>query len=222
MQTGLIKILIADDHELLRTGCRRILGDLSGIEVIGEAVNGFDLLNQMEVNIPDIVLTDIKMPLMDGIQATGIITKKHPQVSVIALSYFDYEYYIMEMLDAGAKGYLVKAATKAELVAAIRTVYNGENYFCCHTREKLASMKEGGFFDPRQNKPAIHLTPREKEVLQLVCMEKSNIEISTLLNISVRTVEGFRTSLFAKTNASTIAGLTVFAINYGIYDPGRK
>jgi DNA-binding NarL/FixJ family response regulator len=194
------------------------LDDIPGIEVIGEAVNGADLLEQVKHNTPDIILMDISMPVMNGIEATRVITKDYPLVAVIALSAFNNEYHISEMIRAGAKGFLLKVVTKADLSEAIITVYNNGNFYCASTLKKMEQPVTSRPFYPG-NKAALHLTLREKEVLYLICLEKSNSEIADLLEISVRTVEGFRTSLFAKTKAVNIAGLVLFAINHGIYRP---
>ena len=135
-----IRVIIADDHEIFREGLQGLIKKQPDMELVGEAENGKLLLQITGELLPDVVLTDIKMPLVDGIQATQIISEKFPQVSVIALSMFDDENLIVDMLEAGAKGYLIKNAHKHEIIAAIKTVYNQEYYFCNHSTMKLAKL----------------------------------------------------------------------------------
>lgn len=212
-----IRVVIADDHEVFRDGFNSMLSRQKDIELVGEAENGKDLLLIVEAEHPDVVVTDIKMPGMDGIEATRILAKKFPSAQVIALSMFDDDDLIVDMLEAGASGYLLKNAHKSEIVEAIKTVHNHIPYYCAHTTNKLAQLIALSKFDPQKKKILPHFTPKETEVILLVCEGYSNKEIAIKMDISVRTVEGHRENINEKMEVNNTAGVVVFAIRYGIY-----
>jgi len=222
IQTAAITVFIADDFEPFRNIFRTMLENLPGIRVIGMAQNGTELLSQIQFNTPDVILCDVRMPGMDGFQATALITKNYPQISVIAFSTQNDDYAIMQMLAAGAKGFILKDTSPGELAQAIKSVYKNESYFCKNTHERLSNLIKAGIYNPQTHEFCIKLTEREKQVLRLICMEMSNSEISDKLSISIRTVEKFRSKMLIKTGASNLAGLVVFAIKYGIYNPELK
>ncbi len=217
-QSTPIEIFIADDHELVRQGFRLLLEREPGIQVIGEAINGADLVEQMQYHTPDIILVDIQMPVMDGAEATKIITKKYPGIRIITLSLYNNEYNIIKMVLAGAQGHLSKAASPKEMVEAIKTVYNHGMYYDKAADKKLSAMISNKFFDRRHKQFTANLTERETEVLRLICMQKTNREISSILTLSIRTIEDFRTKLLVKTGSGNAVGLVLFALRYGIYD----
>jgi DNA-binding NarL/FixJ family response regulator len=212
-----IRVVIADDHELLRSGFHVLLRKQTEIEIVGEAENGSDLLEKIKEKQPDVVITDIQMPGMDGIAATRQITSLYPQIGVIALTMFNEDNLIIDMLEAGAKGYLLKNTNKAELIDAVKAIYNGGTYFCTSTSGKLAKLIGRSKFDPYRNSPKLKLSEREIEIMQLICQELQNKEIAERLNISVRTVEGIREKLLEKINAKNIAGVAIYAIKHGYY-----
>lgn len=214
-----IKVVIADDHEIYRDGFRSLLQNNDEIELVAEAGNGVSLLEITKMNNPDVVLTDIKMPVMDGIEATRKLNEEFPHIPIIALTMFDEDHYIFDMLSAGARGYVLKDAHKSEILNAIKTVNKNQSYFCKATHLKIGRLIANKLFDPKNNKIMMPLSDREKQILRLVCAQKSNKEISKVLKISVRTVEGFRTILLEKTQSQNMAGLVVFAMRYGIYVP---
>jgi DNA-binding NarL/FixJ family response regulator len=218
-QPAPIEIFIVDDQELLRQGLRGLLHDEQDFKVIGEAVNGEDLLKQVENNMPDVILMDIRMPVMDGIEATRVLTKKYPGVFVLAISVFSHEYNIIKMIVAGAKGHISKGVSKGELIDAIKTVHNNSTYYDKPVSVKLTGMIVNKHFDPHQKEFTFHLTAREAEVLRYICMQKSNRDISAILDLSVRTVEDFRNKLLIKTNSDNTVGLVLFAMRYGLYNP---
>jgi DNA-binding NarL/FixJ family response regulator len=214
-----IKVIVADDYELLRIAFVNILQKQPFFEVVAEACNGEQLVQQTRQYKPDVVLVDVKMPVMDGIEATRIITAQFPCTLVLGCSLYNNEYLMAEMLGAGAKGFVLKHAHPDELVAAIKSVHNNEYYFCSYSTEKinkLVANKEYDFFT-KERKPL--LSHREKEILIHICHQKSSKDISGILNISVRTVEDFRSKLLAKTQSKTVAGLVSFAVEQGIYIP---
>ena len=158
------------------------------------------------------------MPIMDGIKATKKIKEEFPHIKVLALTMFNEDHLIVDMLEAGAKGYLLKNTTQQELMEAIKAVYNGGTHFCHSTSEKLKNMIVQSKFNPYKQQPKIQLTPREIEVMRLICQQKKNTDIADIMCISVRTVEGYREKIFEKTGSNTLAGITIFAIKNGYYE----
>lgn len=214
-----ISVIIADDHALFRAGVNEALQGDAHIRVVGEAVNGKELLEMAGRLRPNVILMDIKMPVMDGIEATKILADEYPSIAVIALTMAENKYTIHEALNAGARGYLLKDAGKDDVVSAIESVHNGHGYYCREAQEKLTRQ-----LNVRDPVPALHtadpLTDREKQVLLLICREYSTIEIARILHCGVRTIEKDRERLLEKTRRLNVAGLVVFAILSGIYDPG--
>jgi len=212
-----VRLLIADDHEIFREGLESLFAKQKDIELVGEAINGRQLLEHTERLLPDVILTDIKMPVIDGIEATRFIAEKFPQVGIIALSMFEDENLIVDMLEAGAKGYLMKNAHRHEIVAAIHAVYNQESYFCNHTTLKLAKMIGKSRFNPFKESIKPGFTEKELEMIKLICQEFSNKEIALTLHQSPRTIEGHREKILEKTKAKNAAGIVIYAIKNGIY-----
>ncbi len=210
---------MADDHEIFRDGFGVMFRRPSDIKLLADARNGQQLINLAEKFNPDVILTDIKMPGMDGIEATRIITTKMPHIKVIALSMFDDDNLIIDMLEAGAIGYLLKNAHKKEIIEAIRTVNNNDPYYCNRTSTKLARLIATSRFNP--NKPVEKITFKEKErlIIELICKEYSNKDISETLHLSIRTIEGYRLRIMEKMLAKNIAGIVVFAIRHGLFKP---
>ena len=212
-----IRIVLADDHEIFRDGFRVMLKKQTNINLIGAAENGEELLKMVEKLRPDVVVTDIKMPKLDGIAATKILTKKFPGIGVISLSMFDEENLIIDMLEAGAKGYLLKNAHKDEIIAAVEAVHNDQTYYCKHTSRKLTKMIAESSFNPNRRPVNPELSEKEINVMRLVCQEFSNKEIAAQLKLSVRTIEGYREKIQEKINARNTAGIVVYAIKNRIY-----
>ena len=213
-----IKVIIADDHDLFRDGLKITLQRQPHIKLLDEASNGAELVRIVEEHLPDIILTDIKMPLLDGIEATKLITQKFPSIGIIALSMFDEEDLIVDMLEAGAKGYLVKNCNKEEIVDAIQTVYNGHPYYCRLTNEKLRSLIARSKFNPYIKKNKIEFNSRELEIINLICKELTNKEIGEKLFLSQRTVEGIRMKIQEKMNVQSTVGLVLYAIKNKLID----
>jgi DNA-binding NarL/FixJ family response regulator len=214
----MIKVLIADDHEIFRDGFKLMLSRNKYVELIGEAENGRELVQMARELQPDVIITDIKMPIMDGIEATRKIKAELPRIGIIGLSMFDEEEQIMEMLDAGASGYLLKNADKDEVQEAIRQVYLEKTYYCKGTSKKLATLvARSRHAGPRQEK--IDFNEREISIIQLICEEYTNKEIADRLYMSVRTVEGYRQRLIERMQVKNTAGLVIYAIQHGLYRP---
>jgi DNA-binding NarL/FixJ family response regulator len=216
--TGDIRVVMADDHEIFRDGFRLTLSKANDIYLVGEAADGKELLKQVEQQQPNVVITDIKMPRMDGIEATRQIVARWPNIGVIGLSMFDDEDLIIEMLEAGAKGYLLKNADKTEVIEAIKTVYHEEPYYCRHTSGKLAMMIAKSKYNPHHKKPRVEFSEKEVEIIQLICRELTNKEIGERLFLSVRTVEGYRLRILEKMGVKNSVGLVVYAMQHGLFD----
>jgi two-component system nitrate/nitrite response regulator NarL len=188
-----VKIILVDDHKLFLNGLESILKNELGIDVIGIATNGLELLELMERHSPQIILTDIRMPIMDGIAITKLFQKKYPRTSIIALSMFDQEDDVVEMLDAGAKGYVIKNAEKEELVEAIHTVSKGSHYFS----PKFKGIHEKWTAMERQTKD-LKLTRRERQILALLTRGKTSQQMAQELNLSRFTIDTHRKNIHKK------------------------
>jgi DNA-binding NarL/FixJ family response regulator len=213
----IIRLLIADDHEMLREGFHMILKDNKQIKIVGEASNGLELIELAEKLKPDVIITDIKMPKMDGIEATRMLTEKYPQIAVIAFTVFQDESSIIAMLEAGAQGYLIKNSSKEELLEAVNAVFQQKSYYCRDTTTKLAHHIAKSKFNLRMKARQQVFNKREKDIIRLICEEYSNKEIATDLSVSIRTVEGYREKIQEKMQVKNTAGIVVYAIRVGFY-----
>jgi DNA-binding NarL/FixJ family response regulator len=203
-----IRIIIADDHQLFRNGLKILLNAFPEIEVIGEASNGLEFLKILKNTTADIALMDINMPEMDGIDATREGLKINHEIRIIALSMYGEEEYYYKMVDAGAKGFLLKDSDISEVKEAILTIYKGGSYF---SQELLYHVIQKIKHREHENK-ASNLSKREKEILLNICEGYSNQEIADTLFISKRTVDKHRANLLGKTNSKNTASLILFAI----------
>lgn len=213
-----IKIILTDDHALFRNGLRLMLGGYEGMEIIGEAPNGVELINLLENSDEvDIILLDISMPEMDGIEAAAIIAERFPAVQILTLSMFGEEDYYFKMVSLGVKGFMLKNSSIDEVVLAIKTVADGGSYF---SSELLSSLVDSLQYS--QNSTIIDeeesLSTREKEILFQICKGLNNQEIGEILFISKRTVDKHRANILAKTNCKNTANLVVYAIKNGLVE----
>lgn len=209
-----IRLVIADDHEIFRDGLALMLSKQQNIQLIGQAENGKQLLTLVRELQPDVVMTDVKMPVMDGIEATRSLLAENPYLQIIALSMFDEENLIVDMLEAGAKGYLLKNADKQEILDAIHSVYQGKPYYCHHTTSRLASMISKSRFNPYKKKDPLVFTDREKEIIRLICQQLTAQEIADKVFLSKRTVEGHRTRILEKMSVKNTAGVVIYALRH--------
>lgn len=216
-----IKIIIADDHEIFRDGLILMFSKHPEIIILGEAANGKELINLANTLLPDVILTDIKMPVIDGIEATKKIIASNPGIGIIGLSMFDEDDLIIDMLEAGAKGYLLKNSDKTEILEAIHTVYNHNNFYCRNTSSKLISMIAASKYNPYTKKEKVIFSDREKDIINLICKEFTNKEIGEKLFLSPRTVEGHRVNIMEKMEVKNTVGLVVYAIRNNIYQPEK-
>ncbi|HBF87406.1 MAG TPA: DNA-binding response regulator [Bacteroidales bacterium] len=204
-----IEIIIVDDHEIFRNGLKMVLGKLKYAKIVAEASNGKEFLALLDNHSADIVLMDIEMPLMNGIEATEAALKLYPNLKIIALTMFNDDEYIQSMIDSGVKGFLIKNINKETLDKAILTVYNGGNYY---SEELFDFFTKQISKENKSKKSEIKFTRREKEILQLICEGLSNKEIADILFVSERTVVGHKTNLLAKTDTKNALALMSFAI----------
>ncbi|HEV3250802.1 MAG TPA: response regulator transcription factor [Puia sp.] len=207
-----IRLVIADDHEIFRDGLALMLSKQENLSLVGQAGDGKELIAIVEEMHPDLVITDIKMPHLDGIETTRLLLQKNPHLKIIALSMFDEDNLIVEMLEAGAKGYLLKNADKKEILEAISTVFEDNIFYCKHTSAKLATMIVKSRFDAHKKNRDIIFSNREKEIIGLICRQFTAQQIGDQLYLSKRTVEGYRIKIMEKMEAKNTAGVVIFAL----------
>ncbi|MBL0883791.1 MAG: response regulator transcription factor [Chitinophagaceae bacterium] len=215
MEKAKIKIMIADDHIIFRKGLKKILETVSRLSIIGEAENGLDLLSRASRMQPDVILMDVSMPIMDGVMATKELSKRYGNPRIIALSVFGQESHIMEMLEAGAIGYVMKSAGRKEIVEAIESVYGHRPYFCTESSRQITDLIEK--YQSGYRNHLVVFTEREKDIIQLICKGCTSKEVAANLFISQRTVEGHRTRIMQKMRVKSIAGLVAYACEKGLY-----
>lgn len=207
-----ISILIADDHQLFIDGIRSILKNVLNVEVIGEANNGLEVIKLLENGLdPDILISDIRMPILDGVGLTKIISKDYPKIKVLALSMFDQAVDVTEMLEVGAKGYVTKNVGKDELEAAINTLMKNEFYFSKNLPE---SIKD--WFTQEKIEINTELTKRETEILQLIVKGRTSIQMAKQLKLSKFTIDTHRKNIHKKLGIKSNTGLVNYALKQGI------
>ena len=214
-----IKVLIADDHTLVRQGLRMMLAGQTDIEVVGEASNGREAVQGARELDPDVVVLDLSMPILNGLEATRQIVKDNPRIGVLVLTMHHNEEYVFQVLKSGAKGYIIKESGIDEMVRAVRAVYRHENYLDRRISKDVIEeyIKRAGHTDAA-GFPKDILTPREREVLKLIAEGKSNKEIAQILELSVKTVDVHRTNLMKKLDIHDVATLVKFAIKKGLIE----
>lgn len=213
-----LKLVIADDHQIVRDGIKSLLQNESNMEIAGEAENGEEAIALVEKRSPDLIIMDINMPVLDGIEATRIISEKYPKTRVLVLTMTSEQQHIRKMIEAGAGGYILKNSGREELVSAINTIVGGQNYFSNEVKDAIMQnmVQKKSHNDKIAGEP-IPLTRREKDVLNLIVKEFTNYEIAEKLFISVRTVDAHRRNLLEKTGARNTAGLVKFAIENKLF-----
>lgn len=213
MQNKKTRILLADDHSIVRQGFRMILSAQPDMEVIGEASNGREAVEQSAALQPDVIVMDVSMPELNGIEATRRIAETTPRARVLALSMHRDSVYVREILRAGARGYLLKDAQESDFLAAVRAIAKGDGYLSPAVSDAVLSDYRKHVTDPIDL-----LTSREREVLQMIAEGKTNKEIASILNLSVYTVEAHRGRIMEKLNLHSTGELVRFAIRNGLID----
>lgn len=211
-----ITYVIADDHKIFRQGLKLTLGAEEQLMCIGEAGNGIELLSLLESRVPDVILLDLKMPGMDGLEALKVLRATYPGTKVLMLTMHDDEQFIVLLMEAGANGYLLKNAEPEEISHAISIVVSQEYYFSDLVSTALLKRVVHTSRAPLRQHQPVKLTDREAEVLKLICEECTASEIADRICLSVRTVEGIRSALIEKTGVRNIAGLVIYAIRNGM------
>jgi len=211
-----ITVILADDHAVVRDGLRLLLDAQPDIDVVGDAADGRDVLIKIQQLHPDIVLLDIAMPELNGIEAAYKIIDLSPETSIIILSMHATTEHIFRALNAGARGYLLKESAGAEVVQAVRTIFNGQRYFSQKISDRLVDDYLLQRSTMQVDSPLTRLTPREREILQLVVEGKSSAEIAEILTLSQKTVETYRSRLMQKLGLTDLPALVKFAIQHGL------
>ncbi|MFL5729044.1 MAG: response regulator [Cytophagaceae bacterium] len=212
----MVKIVLADDHGIVRDGIKSTLRDEKSFKIIGEASNGLEAIERVKTLSPDVIIIDINMPEMNGIEATAIISKKYPDTKSLVLSMHDNEDYILKSIESGAAGYLLKDTSKEEFVKAINAVAKGEKYFSTSISNILATgylhrIKMGETKTTEEDSES-GLTRREKGILKLIVQGRSNREIADSLSISIRTIEVHRSNMMKKLKVKNAVELVKFAM----------
>ena len=217
-----IRVLLADDHTLIRSGIVTLLQSSKDIQIVGEAADGDEAIRKTGELLPDVVVIDLSMPKLSGIEATKILKRKYPDTHVLVLTMHENEEYVFQILKSGASGYVLKSAGKEELSAAIRAASKGEKFFSPRISQLMAEgyvrrvdHESGG--ERQQNVP---LTRREREVLSLVVRGLTNQQIADQLYISPRTVDTHRTNIMQKLDIHDVANLVRYAMDHGITSEG--
>jgi len=207
-----IRVLIVDDHTLVRDGIRALLALVSDIEVVGEAANGKEALEKVQELLPDVVLMDLSMPIMGGLEATRRIRREFPKTRVLALTQYDDSEYVIPVIEAGARGFVTKMMAFSELASAIQAAYNGESYLSPSAAAALIEECQQKVSTDGDKDPYQQLTDREREVLKLIAEGHTAREIADMLVVSPKTVEWYKTSMMNKLNIHNKTDLIKFAI----------
>lgn len=213
----MIKILLVDDHELVRLGIKRILQDVSGLKVVGETSTGEEAVRLSKELIPDVVLMDVQMPGIGGLEATRKMVRHNPDIKVLALTIYGDEPYPSRLLQAGAVGYMTKGCAADEMIRAIRTVHSGQRYISSDIAQQLALKR----FTKAEDSPLDILSERELQIMLMITSGQKVQEISTKLCLSPKTVNSYRYRVFEKLSINSDVELTLLAIRLGLLE-GHK
>jgi len=211
-----IKVLVVDDHTIVRDGICAMLALVGDIEVVGEAENGSEALNMVKELEPDVVLMDIAMPIMGGLEATRRIRREFPRTKVLVLTQYDDKEYVFPVIKAGASGFISKVAASSELASGIRSVYRGDSFLSPQVAKLLVEDYQYGVSGQVMHDPYEQLTDRERDVLKLLAEGHTTQEIADQLVISPKTVEGHKTNLMGKLGIHTRVDLVKYALRKGI------
>ncbi len=211
-----VKMLLADDHEIVRDGLKTLIGSQHGLDIVAEAENGIQALKACGEHEIDLIIMDVNMPEMDGIEATKMIKEKYPDVKILALTMSDNDVHIRKMIEAGASGYILKNAGREELKKAVQSLMEGKHYFSDSATQSVMMELVRSKGKSKGVGPA-DITDREVEVLELIVKEHTNQEIAEKLFISVRTVDAHRRNLLQKTGARNTAGLVRYALENHLF-----
>jgi DNA-binding NarL/FixJ family response regulator len=209
--------VIADDHELYLDGLKGFFSGNDVYEIVGEAYNGEELVSKVSHLKPHVVLTDLRMPLLSGAKAIRKMVQQQPNLKCILLTSYENDFSIIEALEAGAKGYITKSMPKQDLFTALDRVCRGYPYYCLTTSTKLVRLVGKSHFNPYEGTARIAFSILEKKIINLICEEKDNREISEALFTGIRTIENIRSRIYRKMEVKTPAGIAIYAIKNGLY-----
>lgn len=211
-----IRIILVEDHSIVREGLRVLLENEPMVSVVGEASNGQEVIDLLKTTEADLILMDMNMPVMNGLESTKIIKRDYPGIKVLILSMYDHESYLLDILDAGGDGYILKNSSKEELLFAINKVTNDGVYIGPEFTLNLLTKKRLETGERPAIKPKVELSDREMEVLELIAQGMTNMEMANRLFISVRTIETRRKKLLEKTGTTNTATLIKYSIQNGL------
>lgn len=211
-----IRVLVVDDHTIVRDGISALLTLAGDIEVVGEATNGNEALKMVSELHPDVVLMDVAMPIMGGLEATRRISKEYPETKVLVITQHDDKEYVFPVLESGASGLISKAAASSELATGIRSVFRGDSFLSPSVAKLLVENFQSTFGERTKQDPYNTLTSREREILKLLAEGYSNQKIAEMLVITPKTVEGHKTNLMAKLGIHNRIDLVKYALRKGI------
>jgi DNA-binding NarL/FixJ family response regulator len=211
-----LRLLLADDHAVVRQGLRKMLEHLPNWEIVAEAANGRDAVRLAEAHRPDVAILDVAMPLLNGIEATRQITRRSPETNVLALSMHADEAYVTQIVDAGAKGYLLKDSADVDLVEAVRAVAEGKTFFSPAIARRVSDEYARPSGDAAVVDRYQSLSSREREIFQLVAEAKTNKDIAAMLNVSLSTVETHRARIMEKLDIHSAAEIVLYAMRRGV------
>jgi len=214
----MIKLLIAEDHQMVRAGLRALLEKAGGIEIVGEAANGQEAVLLAQKLTPHVLVMDIRMPILNGIQAAERIRELKLPVNIVLLSMFSDESLVHQALKSGAKGYVLKSAASEELLWAVQAAHRGETFLSGPVSAIVVDQALNPRLSGASLEPFDNLSPREKEILQLIAEEHTSGEIAAMLSVSEKTVEKHRAHLMEKLGVKNLAGLVRLAVKYGLVD----
>ena len=214
--TKKIKIIIAEDHALYRDGLKTMLSSISDFDIIGEAENGSSLIKLFEFHKPDIVLMDINMPILNGIEATKFVTTHFNDTKVIALTMNDEKSSIMDMMDAGANGYVLKSEDKEEIIKAINAVIDGEDYYSKNVESSIINLIQSKK-STEDFKKSVYFNEKELQLINYLCEEFNSDEIAKTMFLSKKTIDGLRLKIKNELNVRNSIGIVKYAIKNGLY-----
>lgn len=212
-----IRIIVADDHDLYLDGLKSLIQTQDIYEVVAEASNGIDLVKTARLHQPQIILTDLRMPLLSGARAISEISKILPDCKCLVLTNYENDLSIIEALEAGARGYITKNMPRLELFTALDHISRGYPYFCQATSAKMVRLIGKSRYNPFQGKRTANFSDQDKKIIRLICLEKSNQEIGQTLFLSTRTIENIRARIYKKMAVKTSAGVVIYAIKHELF-----
>jgi NarL family two-component system response regulator LiaR len=215
-------VLLVDDHKIMRDGIKAILGRADDFRVVGEAETGTDAVQFVKKHRPDMVLMDIGLPGLNGVETTVEILRHHPDCRVVILSMYDDEHSVVSAIRSGARAFIMKRASDTDLVDALRIVARGGSYLSPQVSDRLLSRIQKGDLESRPSGAALeHLAPRELQVLRLVADGKTSKEIAVILDLREHTIRSYRKTMMKKLGVNNVAGLTQLALSAGLTQPPR-